>query len=144
MRLCKIIIFTCIAFFYAACSNEIDTSPKEIKYDREVCERCKMIISVRNYAAQTINPATGKRYYWDDIGCSILWFDEEKIDWEESAITYVKDVKTGKWLDAKKAHYTYGAITPMNFGYSAHEKPQEGVKNYDYAYVRDRILGKPL
>lgn len=144
MHFFKAFLFTCMLFSLNNCSGEIDTNPKEVKYDREVCERCKMIISVRNYAAQTINPENGKRYYWDDIGCAILWFDEEKITWEDSAITYVKDVKTGEWLDVKKAHWTYGAITPMDFGFSAHKEPQEGVKNYDYAYVRDRVLGKPL
>ncbi len=144
MHYFRAILFTCTLFFLGGCSGEIDTNAKEVKYDREICERCKMIISVRNYAAQTINPDDGKRYYWDDIGCAILWFDEEKITWEDRAITYVKDVKTGEWLNAKKAHYTHGAITPMDFGFSAHKEPQEGAKNYDYAYVRDRILGKPL
>lgn len=144
MRCFRLFWFTCTLFFLGACSGEIDTSPKEVKFDREVCERCKMIISVRNYAAQTIDPHTGKRYYWDDIGCAILWFDEKNIAWEEEAITYVTDVKTGEWLNAKKAYYTQGAITPMNFGFSAHKEPQVEVENYDYATVRDRVLGKPL
>jgi hypothetical protein len=32
----------------------------------------------------------------------------------------------------------------MNFGFSAHKEPQVEVENYDYATVRDRVLGKPL
>lgn len=135
-----LLIFT---LFFIGC-NEIDTNPKEVKFDREVCDRCKMIISVRNYAAQTINPETGKRYYWDDIGCAVIWFDENEIDWEDKAITYVKDVDTSKWLNVKDAYWTYGALTPMDYGWSAHELKQEGKENKKYSYVRDQILGKPL
>lgn len=143
-RFYKYTFFLFALIVFSACSGEINTEPKDVKYDREICERCKMIISVREFAAQTINPHNGKRWYWDDIGCAILWFDEEDIEWEDEAITYIIDVKTHEWIDAKKAYYTHGAITPMDFGFSAHKNPQDGEENYDYAYVRDRILGKPL
>ena len=144
MNIYKWLITLLISLSFISCSGEIDTNPKEIKYDREICELSKMIISVRNYAAQTINPHNGDRFYWDDIGCAILWFDEKGIEWEDEAITYVKDVNTNEWLNAKEAYYTHGAITPMDFGFSAHETKQDGVENYDYNYVRDRDLGKPL
>lgn len=131
------------ALLFIGC-GEIDTNPKEIKFDREVCHRCKMIISVRNYAAQTINPDTGKRFYWDDIGCAVLWFDEDNIEWQDKAITYVKDVHSGEWINVKEAFWTYGALTPMDYGWSAHKQQQEGKDNHRYDYVRDHILGKPL
>ncbi len=133
-----------LLLFFTACDSKINTDPKAIKWDREICERCKMIISVRNYTVQVINPTSGKRYYFDDIGCTVLWFDEDKIEWENDAIIYVSDAKSGEWLDAKKSFWTYGAITPMAFGYSAFATKQDGKENFDYNYVRDRILGKPL
>lgn len=141
-RFKKMLILLFLPLLFVAC-GEIDTSPKDIKWDRDICERCKMIISVRNYAAQVINPQNGKHYYFDDIGCTVLWFDEDNIEWEEQAIIYVTDAKSGEWIDAKSAHWTYGAITPMDFGFSAYKNPQAGVDNYEYSYVRDRILGKP-
>ena len=73
-----------------------------MKFDREVCERCKMIISDRNYVVQVVNPQDGKSYYHDDIGCAILWFEESEISWKNEVTIYVADVNSGKWIDAKK------------------------------------------
>jgi copper chaperone NosL len=131
------------ALFLIGCDSKIDLSPKEIKWDREICERCKMIISDRFYAAQVINPQNGKRYYYDDIGCTILWFDEAKITWEKEAVIYVTDASSGKWINAKEAYWTYGKVTPMDFGFSAYEWPQTGLENHTFDYMRDHVLGKP-
>lgn len=132
------------ALFFMGCDTKIDLSSKDVKWDREICERCKMIMSDRLYAAQVVNPKDGKRYYYDDIGCTILWFDEEKIPWEDQAIIYVTDAKTGEWIDAKKAFWVFGKVTPMDFGFAAYKEQQSGIENHGYAYVRDYILGKPL
>lgn len=128
-----------LGLFFTACNSQIDTKPKDVKFDREICERCKMIISDRNYVAQVVNPKDGKSYYHDDIGCAILWFEESNILWKDEAIIYVADAKTGKWLDAKNAFWTYGAITPMNFGFSAYENKQDGVENFALSYVIEKI-----
>lgn len=143
MKKFSLLLLFVISIFFSACDSTIDTSAKEVKYDREVCERCKMILSERNYAVQLINPSNGKRYYYDDIGCAILWFDEEHIEWEKDAIIYVADVQTGEWINAYEAFWTYGAVTPMDFGFSANKYKQEDKENFSYNYVRDRVLGKP-
>jgi nitrous oxide reductase accessory protein NosL len=129
-----------IGAFFIACDSKVDMTAKEVKFDREVCERCKMIISDRNYAVQIVNKADGKRYYFDDIGCTVNWFKEGSISWANDAIIYVTDAKTGKWIDARKAFWTYGAVTPMNFGFSAFETKQDNKENYDYAYVNQKLL----
>lgn len=144
MKKFSFLIIMVLSLFFTACDSKIDTSSKDIKWDREVCERCKMVISDRNYAAQVVNPNDGKRYYFDDIGCTILWFKELNISWENEAIIYVTDTKDGKWLDAKKASWTYGAITPMDFGFSAYEKSQDGVDNFNFLYVKEQVLKKPV
>lgn len=143
MKRFKLLMFVLFSLLFVACNSQIDTKPKDIKFDREVCERCKMIISDRNYAVQVINKNDGKRYYFDDIGCSILWFQENGLTWENDAIIYVTDAKNGEWLDAKKAYWTFGAVTPMNFGFSAFKDKQDGVENFDFSYVREKILQKP-
>lgn len=140
MKKFSFLFFIFIGVFFVACDSKIDTSAKEVKFDREVCERCKMIISDRNYAVQIVNKTNGKRYYFDDIGCTISWFKEENINWNNDAIIYVTDAKTGKWIDARKAFWTYGAVTPMNFGFSAYEEKQTDIENHDYAYVEQKIL----
>lgn len=144
MKKFSLLILMVLGMMFVACESQIDTTPKEIKFDREICERCKMIISDRNYAVQVVNPKDGKRYYYDDIGCAIKWFQEENINWVDAAIIYVADVKTGKWIDARNAFWTYGAVTPMNFGFSAYEMEQKNVENYTYSYTVEKILSKKM
>jgi len=131
------------ALFFIGCDSKIELIPKDLKWDREVCERCKMIISERKFGVQIVNQLDGKRYYFDDIGCAVLWFDESKIPWESNATIFVNDAKSGEWLDAKTAFWIYGEKTPMDFGYSAYKEEQSGKENLKYEKVRDKILGKP-
>lgn len=110
-----------VATFFIGCDQKINTGAADVKYDREICERCKMIISDRHHTVQAINPANGKRYYYDDIGCMVLWFDEQKLDWFDQAIIYVTDFDTGVWIDARTAPWSNERITPMSFGMVAHK-----------------------
>lgn len=105
MKKFNFLVFIVLGLFFTACNSEVNTKPKEVKFDREVCERCKMIISDRNYVVQVVNPQDGKSYYHDDIGCAILWFEESEISWKNEAIIYVADANSGKWIDAKKKHF---------------------------------------
>lgn len=90
-----------------------------VHWDRDICERCKMVLSERKYAAEIVNPDTGKVYKFDDIGCATLWLEEEHIPWKDRAKIWVTDAKTGEWLDARKALYTDDSITPMAYGIAA-------------------------
>ena len=114
----------------------------KIHWDRDMCDRCKMAISERKFAAQIINPKTNKVYKFDDIGCAILWLKEEKIPWANVAKIYVTDAKSGKWLDAKSAKYADDLITPMAYGFGAYSKetsPKEK-KLYDFNYAKEKIF----
>lgn len=141
MKKYNYLILLLLVFFSMGCEVKIDTKAKDIKWDREVCQRCKMIISNRNYAVQIINPINGERFYFDDIGCMVVWFKEEKLSWEDKAIIYISDATTGEWLDAKEAYWVYGAITPMAFGFSAYKFEVKGKQNHKFSYVKEKILG---
>ena len=79
-----------------------------------------MAISERKYAFEIVNPKSGKTYKFDDIGCAVLWMDEEKIPWKNKAILWITDAKNGKWINARKALYTDDSITPMAYGLAAY------------------------
>ena len=111
-----------VVIFFQGCEKKDPLKPEEMHWDRDSCERCNMAISERKYAVQVINPMTKKHYKFDDIGCAILWFDEEKIPWKDKAIIWITDAKTGKWINAKTALYTDDSITPMAYGISAYSK----------------------
>ena len=130
-----------LALFFTGCDQKPVGGAVEMHWDRDMCVRCQMAISDRKFAVQILNPQNGKAYKFDEIGCAVLWLDEEKIPWKEKAIIWVTDAKTGKWIDARKAKYVDGAITPMAFGFAAYteETLPANAKVYDYATVAQKI-----
>jgi copper chaperone NosL len=53
-----------------ACRDKIDSGPHAVHYGEDVCERCRMIISDKRFAAQFIT-RNGEAKKYDDIGCMI-------------------------------------------------------------------------
>ena len=127
-----------IGLLFIGCSKRDYTKePAKIHWDRDMCERCKMAISERKFAAEGVD--THKKVYkFDDIGCLILWQTKEHPEVTFKKI-WVKDAKSGKWLDAKSAWYKKGYITPMGYGFGALEqKPKEGA--YRFEEMKQEIL----
>jgi nitrous oxide reductase accessory protein NosL len=124
----------------AGCSNEPDTGPGKVRWDREVCARCAMTVSDHNYSAQVRGgPAgqKGKLYKFDDIGCAVIWLDQQP--WKDNPKTeiWVTDYRNGDWLDARKAWYVKGKITPMGYGLGATPEQEPGA--LDFAQARKHI-----
>lgn len=118
-----------------------DQLPVEMVWDRVVCEQCRMALSDNRYAVQAIHP-NGKPYFFDDIGCAVLWL--RKKDWADQARVWVNDVETTEWIEAEKANWIYGdQKTPMGYGFAATMTPVE--KPMDYQMVKKWIyIGKTL
>lgn len=114
---------------FLGCEKKIVTDVHEVHWDRDMCTRCAMVVSERKHAVQVINPIDGRSYMFDDIGCSSLWFKNQKIDWAEKAIIWITDAKSGKWINAKTAFYDAGNISPMAYGFMAHESKDDIEKN---------------
>ncbi len=141
--LLKILTIFCVTFFLLACEQKISHEHEKIHWDRDMCDRCKMVISEKNYAVQVVNPQNGNVYKFDDIGCVIFWFKEENITWKDSAKIWVADVKTSKWLDARVVSYDTMNLTPMAYGFGAHENKNSIEKNQeiiDFFEVTKRVL----
>ncbi len=124
------------------CEKKSGDGVAKMHWDRDMCERCKMAISDRKFAVQVVDPKTNKHYKFDDIGCAVLWFKEEHIPWESTAKIWITDAKTGEWIDARRAVYATGAITPMGFGFAAYNSTAEAGGNNVIGFdeVRKRIL----
>lgn len=128
---------------FLGCERKIELGVHDVHWDRDMCVRCKMVVSERQYAAQTTDPTTGKTYYFDDIGCVVLWFEEDKIDWADKAIIWVTDVNSGEWINAREAAWSTISVTPMAFGYAAHKvgtEPEGEIIGYDEMAKRAIIL----
>lgn len=118
------------------CSDEKNTGPGEVRWDREICVRCAMAVSDHNYSAQIRQVIPGKRsklYKFDDIGCAVIWLDEQS--WKDDPLVeiWVTDYRNGDWIDARKAYYVPGKITPMDYGLGATTEKEAGKQVLNYA-----------
>ncbi len=143
LNIFRFTIFIFIALNFTACEKKISTNPQEIHWDRDMCSRCVMVVSDRNQTVQIVNPQNGKVYVFDDIGCAILWFQEQNIKWQDDAIIWINDIKSSKWIDARKAFFDTMNITPMAYGFGAHENKEDiqaGLEIIDFNEVKKRVL----
>jgi hypothetical protein len=83
-------------------------------------------------AAQAVND--GDRFFFDDIGCMVLWLDEHG---NQPSAAWVRDANANRWLDAKAARYEGGKKTPMDFGFEGHS---EGGVGWDE--MRAQVIAK--
>ncbi len=122
----SLVIAGLLVLLLGACSDEPTTGPKEVKWDRDACERCRMVLSDRKHSAQVRWLSEGKRsrvLKFDDIGCAALWLEDKP--WKSAATTeiWVTDHRDGKWIDARTATYVKGHVTPMEYGLGAQSDP---------------------
>ncbi len=117
----------------SACSQAPDTGPGKVRWDREICARCGMAISDPLYSAQIrVHPKQGrsKLYKFDDIGCAVIWLDKKPFKNDPSVEIWVNDYHTKKWIDARKAWYVPGKVTPMGYGLGATTQKEQGAMNF--------------
>jgi hypothetical protein len=136
-RIFRIVVFGFLFLLILACKggNE-EQLPVDFVWDRTACEECKMALSDPHYSAQVIGPK-GKAYYFDDIGCAILWLQRQP--WKDKARTWVNDVNTTEWIEASKANWISGdPQTPMGYGFAATLSRAENV--LDYETVKKRMF----
>lgn len=131
----------------SGCSGEPQTGPGEVRWDRETCERCAMAVSDPHYSAQVRGGPPGgniRLYKFDDIGCAVLWLEQQP--WRDNPVTemWVNDHRNGSWINARSAWYTKGKITPMDYGLGAQrEKSQESInfaRAVEMIHEKERLL----
>ena len=125
----------------AACSGDPGTGPVEVKWDRDVCARCNMVLSDREHAAQVrYLPTDGSRgevKKFDDLGCAVLWLDQQPWKGQADVEIWVTDYHTGHWIDARLAHYVIGRQTPMQYGLGA--QTEATADSIDFVRAREHI-----
>ena len=104
------------------CSGGPETGPSEVRWDRDNCERCRMVLSDPHFAVQIRYFPEGKRsrvMKFDDIGCAVIWL--QGTEWEQDKKTeiWVADYQTGNWLNAREAIYVHRKTSPMEYGLGA-------------------------
>lgn len=133
------IFWVAIAVLISACSAEPETGPKEVKWDRDSCERCRMVLSDPHFAAEVRYFPDGKRSRvakFDDIGCAALWLEEQPWKADIKTELWVADHRTKEWIDARTATYVSKKTTPMEYGLGAQSEAVAGGLNFEQARLR--------
>lgn len=88
--------------------------PPQIRYGRDVCAQCGMIISEARFAAAYITEQ-GEWRFFDDIGDMLAF---SKTHREDVALFWVHDYESKDWLKADGAFFVKSAQlhTPMGHG----------------------------
>lgn len=126
-----------MALLLVACSSDPGSGPVEVKWDRTSCERCRMVLSDHHFAAQVRYQPEGKGRtkvaQFDDIGCAILWLQEQT--WKDDPRTeiWVADLNSGEWMDARSASYVKQQRTPMEYGLGAQREAVVGALDFKQA-----------
>ncbi len=126
-----VFILATLTLLLSACSGEPETGPVEVKWDQNNCERCRMMLSDRNFAAQIRYFPEGKRskaVKFDDIGCAVLWLKDQQWKDDPKTQVWVTDHRSGEWIDARKATYIRKNNSPMGYDLGAQsEADAEGL-----------------
>ena len=97
-----------------------------------------MGLADKDYSVQSINKHEDVLWF-DDLGCYIEY--TKGADWQKfegnSAVTWVRDCETDKWLRVEDAWYRFGDRTPMGYGYGALENKNDST--FDYKTTVKRI-----
>ena len=133
-----ILLLLSMLLFLACGENNKTNKAAQMHWDRDMCSRCVMVISDRKNSVQVQNKTTHKYDKFDDLGCMVIWAEEEKRNISKDFVVWVTDVTTGEWIDAKKALYTSGNTTPMDYGYSAYKLKSE-VPNNKQTFSFDEV-----
>jgi copper chaperone NosL len=121
----------------SACVDKAGAGPAEVKWDRDTCAGCSMVISEHGFAAQVRGGQKSDVFKFDDVGCAVKWL--AKQPWADDAATkvWVARQADGTWLDARTARYLEGKTSPMGFGFGAVDPGPAGLSFED---MKARVL----
>jgi NosL len=114
------------------------TGPVAIRWGKENCDYCGMIIDNPRFAGQVRAPA-GTVSKFDDIGCAMTFLNKQ--DWAASpAEFWVGDSDHGTWLDGRSVWYVAGRASPMDYNFGAVASARDGA--VDFAGFRAAIVAR--
>ncbi len=120
----------------SACSSEPVSGPEEVRWDRDNCQRCRMVLSDPHYAAEVRYFPEGKRskvVKFDDIGCAVIWLEQQPWASDIKSEIWVADYLNKNWIDARQAFYVRTKSSPMEYALGAQSRASADSVNYDGA-----------
>ncbi len=118
-----------------------------LKWDRDTCVVCNMVISDRRFAGEMRGGPKNTVFKFDDPGCIALWLSDKAATYpwmrEPATKLWIADVNSRgqevAWLDGLKAHYV-AKTSPMGFNFGAVAHPQAG--SVDFPTMCEHVVTK--
>lgn len=110
-----LLIFLALVFhlmMMASCGSRLPL-PVEIEA-ADMCAQCKMAISEKRYAAETID-GDGNAIKFDNLDCMLRYASRHDLKDKQTA-WFVMDSEGKKWLDARQAFLVKSASIPGPMG----------------------------
>ncbi|WP_254434867.1 nitrous oxide reductase accessory protein NosL [Magnetospirillum sp. UT-4] len=120
----------------AGCGED-RTGPVSVRWGKEYCEYCGMIVDDPRYAAQ-VRAKGGRAKKFDDLGDAVLWLARQPFAEDPATEFWVGDCEKGVWLDGRMAWYLEGRKSPMGHNFGAVPDGRAGA--VDFAAFRRTIL----
>ncbi|WP_024953823.1 hypothetical protein [Sulfurospirillum arcachonense] len=109
--------------------------PLSFKDNKIVCPQCNMFLVGKKYTAQAIT-SDRKTHFFDDVGCMILWLEENAKD-DKEVVEWVYSLDTKKWVNAVDAFYSINdKNSPMHYGFGAYENSKKEYIPYEQMKLR--------
>lgn len=122
----------------SGCFEGSSTGPADVRWGREFCDYCGMIIDNPRFSAQIRGGKPRKLWKFDDLSCGVLWRAKQNWESEDKTEFWVGNSATGKWIDAKTAFFLSGLKSPMGYDFGAIAQPREDALSFE-AY-RNRVI----
>lgn len=135
--------WTMLAPLAAGCDGDVlPEGVARVRWDRDVCARCGMLISDYRFAAQARRAPHEENLKYDDIGCALVHLRERALD--PATRVWVTDATSRQgavaWLDARRARYLPGRSSPMGYDFAAMDEAREG--GVDFGALRRAVLAQ--
>ena len=86
------------------------SGPEAVRYGRDACERCRMLMSAPGFAAERRDDK-GTLHKYDDLGCMLI-----AASHAASGEAWVEDHAGSGFVPLLSATFVAGVGTPMNYG----------------------------
>lgn len=100
------------AFGVTGCQGSQEQTPP-IRYGRDRCDQCGMIISEARFAAAYLT-RHGQWRFFDDLGDMLAYHSAHG---EDVAVFWVHDYETDRWLKATEAFFVKSSELPTPMGH---------------------------
>ena len=115
--------FLVVVLLFAGCSEQTTGKAPNIRYGKDPCAECRMIISDKRFAAAFIT-TDGETIKFDDIGCLRVYERKHAVMPQQA---WVHDCLSEAWIDQVKAVFVHSedVVTPMGYGIAAFSDAQK-------------------